>query len=68
MLVLAALMLVHSQVREVMPLEEKSVLSKSLDVVERGWSQVPGHILRPLTGCRSHKTTPVNIDTYAPMH
>lgn len=29
---------------------------------------IPGHILRPLTGCRSHKTTPVNIDTFASMH
>lgn len=41
---------------------------QSLDIVEHGWSQVPGHILRPLTGCRSYKTIHVNIDTYAPMH
>lgn len=41
---------------------------KVSDIVERGWSQVPGPILRPLTGCRSHKTSPVNIDNYAPMH
>lgn len=52
---------------------KRSQFYQSLDVVEGGWSQVTGHIFRPLTGCTSHKTTPVNIEdqglcSHVPIH